>query len=267
MERAQAAGLELPRQQQKLVGDLELALGAHGPKPPDLQGAHDRVDFIHRCNVGFELAPGKKRRGPPLDGRLTPDRYPGRTFNLAAGMRPAPVILSLAMWCAYCRGEVTAQSDSTLVRAVARQERIRIQVGAGSKIELRHPRIEGLMLVGQVGPDSARAEYPIQGISQVWRRGSGADAGFMTGAAIGAAMGAAAGIAAANICVFSCREPSGSEQLGAILAGGLLGGATVGTLGALLGAASGDWKSVYKMRAVSAKPIITPQRLGVSLTF
>lgn len=181
-------------------------------------------------------------------------------------MRRTPVILSLALWCAF-RGDAAAQTDSTLVRAVARQERVRIQVGTGNKVELRQPRIEGLLLVGQVGPDSARAEYPIQGITQVWRRGSAAGVGFQIGAAIGAVGGAALGVAAANICVLYCSSPSTSEELAGALGGGLVGGLTVGGLGALFAASGTRWKSIYKTRGVSAKPIITPRRLGVSLTF
>lgn len=123
------------------------------------------------------------------------------------------------------------------------------------------------MLVGQVGSYSSRAEYPIQGISQVWRRGSGAGEGFMIGAVIGVVTGAAVGKAAAHFCPLYCSDPSGSEELRAILAGGLMGGATVGGLGALFGAMTTRWKSVYKTRRVSATPIITTQRLGVSLTF
>ena len=123
------------------------------------------------------------------------------------------------------------------------------------------------MLVGQVGADSARAEYPIQGISQVWRRGSAAGVGFKIGAVVGVAGGAAAGIAFANICGFVCSNPSSSEQLTAILAGGLLGGVTVGAVGALFGATTTHWKNVYKTGVVSATPIITTQRLGVSLSF
>ena len=182
-------------------------------------------------------------------------------------MRPAPVILSLALFCAYGRGDATGQTDSTLAGAIARQARVRIQVGAGSKVELRHPRIEGLMLVGQVGPDSARAEYPVQGISQMWRRGSGAGVGFKIGAVIGVATGAVVGKAAAHFCRFLCREPSGSEELKAMLAGGLVGGVTVGGLGALFGAMTEHWKSVYKTGGVSAAPIITMHRVGMSLTF
>ena len=182
-------------------------------------------------------------------------------------MRPAPVILSLALFCAYCRGDATAQTDSTLAGAIARQERVRIQVGPGTKVELRQPRIEGLMLVGQVGADGARAEYPVQGISQVWRRGSAAGVGFKIGALIGAAGGGALGAAVANFCPVSCSSPSGSEELVAILGGGLLGGVTVGGVGALFGAMATRWKSVYKTRGMSAAPIVTTQRLGVSLAF
>ena len=74
-------------------------------------------------------------------------------------MQSAPVlILSLALIAGFSPGDATAQTDSTLAGAIARQERVRIQVGSGSKVELRQPRIEGLMLVGQVGADSGRAE-------------------------------------------------------------------------------------------------------------
>ena len=171
------------------------------------------------------------------------------------------------MFCAYCRGNATAQTDSILAGVIARQERVRIQVGTGSKVELRQPRIEGPMLVGQVGSYGARAEYPIQGISQVWRRGSAAGVGFKIGALVGVAGGAALGVAFANICVLYCSSPSTSEQLAGALGGGLIGGLTVGGLGALFGAMGTRWKSVYKTRRVSATPIITTQRLGVSLSF
>lgn len=181
-------------------------------------------------------------------------------------MRPAPVVLSLALWCA-CWDNAAAQTDSTLTRAVARQERVRIQVGTGNKVELRQPRIEGPMLVGQVGSYSARAEYPIQEITQIWRRGSAAGVGFGIGALVGAAGGAALGVAFVNLCVLSCRSPSSSEQLAGALGGGLVGGLTVGGLGALFGTMGTRWKSVYKTRRVSATPIITTQRLGVSLSF
>lgn len=172
------------------------------------------------------------------------------------------------MFCAYCRGNATAQTDSILAGVIARQERVRIQVGTGSKIELRQPSIEGPMLVGQVGSYGARARYPIQGISQVWRRGSAAGAGFKIGALIGAAGGGAFGIAAGKggICFFSC-DTSTSNQVKGFLAGGLVGGAAVGGLGALFGVMGSRWKSVYKTRGVSAAPIVTTQRLGVSLTF
>lgn len=182
-------------------------------------------------------------------------------------MRSAPVILSLALFCAYCRVDASAQTDTTLVRAIARQKVIRIQAGPGGKLELRQPRIEGLMLVGQVGAESGWAEYPIEGISQVWRRGSGAGVGFMVGALIGAAGGAAAGAALANFCMFSCVSTSGSEKFAVILGGGLVGGLAVGGVGALFGAMTTRWKSVYKARAVGITPIITPHRLGMSLTF
>jgi hypothetical protein len=122
------------------------------------------------------------------------------------------------------------------------------------------------MLVGQVGADGARTEYPIQGISQVWRRGSAAGTGFKIGALFGAAAGGALGVAAASICVFSCNTSS-SDRVKGFLAGGLVGGAAVGGLGALFGAMSTSWNSVYKARGVRAAPIVTTQRLGVSLTF
>ena len=181
-------------------------------------------------------------------------------------MRPAPVILSLVLFSVYWGGEATAQTDSTLAGAIARQERVQIQVGPRTKVELRQPSIEGTMLVGQVGADGARTEYPIQGISQVWRRESAAGVGFKVGALIGAAAGGALGVAAASICIWSC-DTSASDQVKGLLAGGLVGGAAVGGLGALFGAMSTHWNSVYKARGVSAAPIVTTQRLGVSLTF
>ena len=183
-------------------------------------------------------------------------------------MQSAPVlILSLALIGGLSPGDATAQTDSTLTRAIARQKLVRIQVGPGTTVELQQPRIEGPMLVGQVGADGARAEYPIQGISQVWRRGSAAGVGFKIGALVGAAAGGALGAAVANFCPVSCSSPSGSEELVAILGGGLLGGVTVGGLGALFGAMATRWKSVHKTRGVSAAPIVTTQRLGVSLAF
>lgn len=63
MERPQAAGLELAGQLEQLIGDLQLALGAHGPKAPGLKLADHRVNEVHGSNVLLRLAPGKKQAG------------------------------------------------------------------------------------------------------------------------------------------------------------------------------------------------------------
>jgi hypothetical protein len=157
-----------------------------------------------------------------------------------------------------------AMSDSTLTRLIAKQERIRIQVGTGKPVELLHPRIEGGLLVGQAG-SSGRAEYFIQELNQVWRRGRSPDIGFAIGAGIGFVGGAAAvSSLGSSLCTFSCKGSSGSE----ILKGGILGGMTVGAFGALIGLVAVErWRSVFKVRGLKATPIVTGQRVGVSFSF
>ena len=59
MEGPQAAGLELAGQLEQLIGDRQLALGAHGPKAPSLELADHRVDEIHGSNVLVGAVQGK----------------------------------------------------------------------------------------------------------------------------------------------------------------------------------------------------------------
>lgn len=136
-------------------------------------------------------------------------------------------------------------------------------------VELRQPRVDGATLTGQVGSYGATAEYPVGEVSQIWRRGSSADIGFAIGAGIGFMGGAAAGIAAANMCVFSCSSPSGSEEITAALGGGVIGGLAIGAIGALFAvvAPAQRWKSVFKMPGPRITPLVTGNRLGVRLTF
>ena len=187
-------------------------------------------------------------------------------------MRPARVlVLSLLLTSGGAAGGIAAQAtprgelpDSTLQRLIAKQERIRVRVGSGNPVELKQPRIEGGMLVGQAG-SSGRAEYPIRDLSQVWRRGRSPDLGFAIGGGIGFVGGMAAVSAlSSSLCMFSCKGAS----VEVILKGGILGGVTVGAFGALVGLVVVErWRSAFKTGGLRPTPIITGQRVGVSLSF
>lgn len=159
--------------------------------------------------------------------------------------------------------------DSTITRLVANQKQIRIRLASGSVVELRRPRVEGTTLTGQVGSYGATAAYPVQDVSQIWRRGSSADLGFAIGASIGFMGGAALGIAVANMCILSCSNPSGSEEITAALGGGVIGGVAIGAIGALFAVAAPAerWKSVFKAEGPRITPLITGNQVGVRLTF
>jgi hypothetical protein len=173
-------------------------------------------------------------------------------------------------------GGIAAQADSpdkapsaTLARLIANQSHIRVRLASGTTLELQRATIEGTMLVGRVATTARMAAYPIQDLSQVWRRGSAADLGLAVGAGIGFVGGAIGGVALASICIVTCGQTSGNDQLRGALVGGLVGSATVGALGLLfaIGAPAERWKSVYQAHQPRIAPIVTAHRVGVNLSF
>ena len=79
-------------------------------------------------------------------------------------------------------------------------------------------------------------------------------------------MGGMAAVSAlsSSLCMFSCKGAS----VEVILKGGILGGVTVGAFGALVGLVVVErWRSAFKTGGLRPTPIITTQRLGVSLSF
>lgn len=154
-----------------------------------------------------------------------------------------------------------------LARVVAGQSRIRVRLASGTMVELRHAVVDGTTLLGRPTTGDSLVGYRVEELDRVWRRGSAARLGLAIGASVGLVGGAIGGAALANFCTFICSGASDGEVRRAAVIGGLVGGVTVGTVGLLVGAPFGRWKTAYTAQRQRLSPIITTHRLGVSLAF
>jgi hypothetical protein len=112
----------------------------------------------------------------------------------------------------------------------------------------------------------AAAEYPVEELEQVWRRGSSTGLGLAIGAGVGLIGGAIGGAAVTQLCILGCSKLSDEQRVEFAVIGGLLGSVAGGTIGAFAGAFFGRWKTVYKSQPHRLTPVITTQRLGINLT-
>jgi hypothetical protein len=160
-----------------------------------------------------------------------------------------------------------ASTITQLTKAVTGRSRIRVRLTSGAVVELRQPSIEGTTLVGQVATADSVTRYRVEELDQIWSRGSAAGRGLAIGAGVGAVGGAIGGVALSHLCVLSCNQPSAGEELTGAAFGALLGGLTGGAVGLLFGAPFGQWNTAYQTHRQRVKPIVSTQRLGVSVRF
>ena len=181
-------------------------------------------------------------------------------------------LFALVVLCAIS-GRVIAQASDLragttgeLAKAIEGRSRIRVRLVSGAITELQTTVVQGATLVGRVASSDTAAKYQIQELEQVWRRGSAASTGFAVGALVGLLGGAVGGAAIGQICIMGCTRLSTDERVGLAAIGGLLGSVAGGTVGVLVGASFGRWKTIYRIPRHQLTPIITTQRLGISLT-
>jgi hypothetical protein len=159
-----------------------------------------------------------------------------------------------------------AGTTGELAKAIHGRSRIRVRLASSAITELQTTVVEGATLVGHVVSRDSVVKYQIEELEQVWRRGSAASSGFAIGALVGLVGGAVGGAAVGQICIMGCSRVSTGERVRLAAIGGLLGSVAGGTVGVLVGASFGRWITIYRTPRHQLTPIITTQRLGLSLT-
>jgi hypothetical protein len=176
-----------------------------------------------------------------------------------------------ALWASS--GRVVAQASDPragttggLAKAIDGRSRIRVRLVSGAITELQTTVVQGATLAGRLASSDSVVKYQIEELEQVWRRGSAASTGLTIGALVGFLGGAVGGAAVGQICIMGCSRVSADKRVGLAAIGGLLGSVAGGTVGVLVGASFGRWKTIYRTPRHQLTPIITTQRLGISLT-
>jgi hypothetical protein len=89
--------------------------------------------------------------------------------------------------------------------------------------------------------DDAVRRIPVPAIDTLWTRGRATTTGLIVGGITGAVLGGMAGALGSALCEYDCSN----DDTGAVLAGGVIGAALVGGLGAVVGSAIPKWKRQY----------------------
>ena len=110
-------------------------------------------------------------------------------------------------------------------------------------------------------------EIQMRHVQRLWRRGSAAGTGFMIGAVVGMLGGAAGGAALAEFDLWGSASPSSGETAGTAALGALLGGLSVGILGALMAAPIRRWKTAYRAPNQRVEPLVSSKAIGLRIAF
>lgn len=158
-------------------------------------------------------------------------------------------------------------ASERLSKRVDEARRIRITVGE-QRLVINQPRVSAKHVAG------VESRVYLTEVRRIDFRGNLAAQGFGVGAVMGVISGAFGGVAFANFCPFggsvllSCRNPTIGQEVKAGLIGAAVGGAALGLVGALIGAAIPKWQKGYERpRERRWTALLTPNTVGLQLRF
>ncbi len=152
-------------------------------------------------------------------------------------------------------------ASERLSKRIDEARRIRLTVGE-QRLVINQPRVSPKHVAG------VESRVYLTEVHRIDFRGNSAALGSGVGAVMGVISGAFGGVAFANICIFSCANPTIGQEVKAGLIGAAVGGAALGLVGALIGAAIPKWQKGYERpRERRWTALLTPNTVGLQLRF